>query len=89
MGSGTDILTSINHAHLTVVFATSNHIPTLLKLAPKTPLKLIVSIDDLTTEAKHIINAWADLANVQVLELKDSKSARRQRIARFTEFLFS
>ncbi|KII88692.1 hypothetical protein PLICRDRAFT_689891 [Plicaturopsis crispa FD-325 SS-3] len=69
---GRDSVGDINHAHLTVIFATSQHIPTLLKLAPKVPiLKLIVSIDDLSAESKSILTTWAGVQNVQVKELRD------------------
>jgi long-chain acyl-CoA synthetase len=61
----------INHAHLTVIFASVDHIPILLKVAPKTPLKLIVSMDDLAPRVKKILTAWADVQKVKVLELRD------------------
>ena len=63
---------SINHSHLTVVFATVQHIPTLLALASKVPmLKMIVSIDDLQDEPKRILTAWGNVAKVEVTELRD------------------
>ncbi|KAG5645915.1 hypothetical protein DXG03_005062 [Asterophora parasitica] len=62
----------INHAHLTVVFATSEHIPTLLKLAPNVPiLKRIVCIDDLTQEASKVLLEWSLAQNVQIQELRE------------------
>ncbi|KAG6874279.1 hypothetical protein C0995_001504 [Termitomyces sp. Mi166 len=62
----------INHAHLTVIFSTSDHIPTLLKLASKLPfMKLIVCIDDLTPEAKQILTEWATSQNVQLKQLRE------------------
>lgn len=65
---------SINHAHLSVIFATAQHIPSLLKLVPKAPcLKLIVSIDDLSEEAKAIATTWAEAMGVQVKEMRESK----------------
>ena len=70
----TDAQISINHAHITVIFVTKGHIPTLLKIAPKTPLKLIVCIDDLSEEAKKILTSWGDVQKVQILELRDSKN---------------
>ncbi|KAF8894464.1 hypothetical protein BD779DRAFT_1745129 [Infundibulicybe gibba] len=69
---GRDSVGIINHAHLTVIFSTSDHIPLLLKLAPKVPmLKLIVCIDDLSSESKKIIGEWSQTVNVQVKELRD------------------
>jgi long-chain acyl-CoA synthetase len=65
-------VSSINHAHLSVIFATANHLPSLLKLAPKCPgLKLIVSIDDLSAEAKTLATTWAQAQGIEVRELRD------------------
>ncbi|KIM87577.1 hypothetical protein PILCRDRAFT_815138 [Piloderma croceum F 1598] len=61
----------INHAHITVIFVTKGHIPTLLKNARKTPLKLIVCIDDLSEEAKKIFTSWGEAQGVRMLELRD------------------
>jgi hypothetical protein len=58
---------------LSVIFVTAQHIPTLLKMASKTPtLKLIVSIDPLSTEARAIATTWAEAQGIQVKELADS-----------------
>ncbi|KAI0637080.1 acetyl-CoA synthetase-like protein [Trametes polyzona] len=62
----------INHAELTIVFATPAHIPALLKLAPKTPtLKMIVAMDELTSQAKTVLAAWGETVNVQVKEISE------------------
>ncbi|CDO70787.1 hypothetical protein BN946_scf184798.g102 [Trametes cinnabarina] len=62
----------MNHAELTVVFATPDHIPALLKLAPKAPvLKMIVSMDPLTAETKSVLSAWGETVNVQIKELSE------------------
>ena len=51
---------SINHAHLTVIFATSDHIPTLLKLVPKVPdLKMIVCVDTVPLNVATILKEWS------------------------------
>lgn len=61
--------TSINHAELTVIFATPTHIPSLLKLVPKCPkLKMIVAMDPLPTQTKAALSAWGETLNVQVKE---------------------
>ena len=63
---------SIDHAHLTVVFTTSDHIPTLLKLKQKVPmLKMIVSIDDLSEDGKRILGEWGQTQNVKVTEMQE------------------
>ena len=51
---------SINHAHLTVIFATSDHIPTLLKLVPKVmDLKMIVCVDTVPLNVATILKEWS------------------------------
>lgn len=61
---------SINHAEITVVFVTPDHIPFLLNLAPRVPnLKLIVSLHNLSAESKTILDAWGKEKNIQVINL--------------------
>ena len=63
---------SINHAETTVVFASSNHVQFLLKLAPSVPkLRLVVILDEVPVESKDILVAWGKDKNVQVLSLRD------------------
>ena len=63
---------SINHAETTVVFASSDHVQFLLKLAPSVPkLKLVVILDEVPVESKDILVAWGKDKNVQVLGLND------------------
>jgi long-subunit acyl-CoA synthetase (AMP-forming) len=65
---------SIKHAHLTVIFATAPHLPALLKLVPSCPcLKMIVSIDELSQEAKSIAGNWAQAQGIELRELRDSE----------------
>ncbi|KAF5373058.1 hypothetical protein D9758_001668 [Tetrapyrgos nigripes] len=62
----------IDHAHLSIVFSTPDHLPTLLKAKPKTPmLKIIVSIDALTPESKAILTQWGQAVGVKVMELSE------------------
>lgn len=69
----------INHASLPAVCSSLNHIPTLLKLAPRCPsMKIIVSLDPLSegTEQpglskKDILNAMAAEHGVQVVYIQD------------------
>ncbi|KAF8636675.1 hypothetical protein AX17_003481 [Amanita inopinata Kibby_2008] len=62
----------VNHAHLTVVFSTSDHLPTLLRLANKAPqVRLLVSIDDLTPEAKKVLVEWGQSHDIKVMELRE------------------
>ena len=54
------LLYSIEHAHLSIVFSTSDHIPTLLKLASKVPmLKTIVCINIISPEAARVLKEWS------------------------------
>lgn len=67
---------SINHAELSVVFATANHIPFLLKLAPRVPvMKVIVSMDPLSEETKRVLASWAEERNVKVMDLPERTRA--------------
>ncbi|CAA7267913.1 unnamed protein product [Cyclocybe aegerita] len=51
----------IGHAHLTAIFSTSDHIPTLLKLAPKVPtLKMVVCIDAISSDAAKLLQEWSE-----------------------------
>ncbi|KAF9567606.1 acetyl-CoA synthetase-like protein [Agrocybe pediades] len=51
----------INHAHLSVVFATSDHIPVLLKVAPKVPmLKAIICMDKISPDAAKVLKEWTE-----------------------------
>ncbi|KAF8184890.1 hypothetical protein K438DRAFT_1837051 [Mycena galopus ATCC 62051] len=60
----------INHAELTIIFATMDHIPALLKMASKTPLlKMIVSIDALSPEISKVFTEWGQLHNILVKDL--------------------
>lgn len=69
----------INHAHLNVIFATEPHIPSLLKLIPQCPcLKMIVSIDDLSDEAKSIASNWAQAQGIELRELRDIEADGRK-----------
>lgn len=69
----------LNHSSLTAVCASLNHIPTLLKLAPRCPsLKLIISLDPLSdgaelpgTSKKELLNAMAAEHGVQIHYMRD------------------
>ena len=73
----------INHASLTCVAASVNHIPTLLKIAPRCPsLKLIISLDALTsgheqagTSKKDLLNAMAAQHGIEVHYIEDIEAA--------------
>jgi len=70
--SNGDILHRIEHSHLSVIFATSEHIPLLLKFAPSVPmLRLVISIDDLSLESKRILTSWGETQKVRIMELRE------------------
>ncbi|KAG7086620.1 hypothetical protein E1B28_002563 [Marasmius oreades] len=71
----------IDHAHISVLFTTSDHIPTLLKLKPKVPmLKMIVSIDNLSEEAKRIAVEWGLSQGVKLMELRELEALGKARL---------
>lgn len=52
-----------------MVFATSNHISTLLTLAPKIPcLKLIIVIDKVSVENAKLFAEWGQSNGIKVQE---------------------
>ena len=58
-----------------MIFSTSDHLPTLLKLADKTPqVKLLVSMDDLTDEAKKVLVEWGEIYGIRIMELSERAS---------------
>ncbi|KAJ4467458.1 long-chain-fatty-acid-CoA ligase [Lentinula edodes] len=62
----------INHSHVTSVFTSADHIPTLLKLKPKIPmLKAVVSMDDFTAETRTILTQWGWSVGVHVMDMKE------------------
>jgi long-chain acyl-CoA synthetase len=66
---------SINHAYITVVFSTSDHLPALLTLADKTPqVKLLVSIDGMSPEVKNALEQWGGKIGIKVMELSERTS---------------
>ncbi|KAJ7445716.1 hypothetical protein B0H11DRAFT_1746452 [Mycena galericulata] len=68
---GKDSVGEINHAHLTIIFSTVEHIPNLLKLGPKTPLKLIVSLDPLSPELSKVFTEWGQTHNILVKDIHE------------------
>ncbi|EIN07731.1 acetyl-CoA synthetase-like protein [Punctularia strigosozonata HHB-11173 SS5] len=71
----------INHAYLTVVFVGPQHIPTVLKLAPRIPcLKMVVSLDDLSAEAKPLLTSWADSVNIKLTTLRELEALGKENL---------
>jgi long-chain acyl-CoA synthetase len=63
---------SINHAHLTVIFVTSDHIPTLLKLVPKVPnLKMIVCVDTVPLNVTTVLKEWSQTQGLVFREFSE------------------
>ena len=68
----THITASLNHSEIPIVFATQDHIPALLKLAPKCPnLKMVVAMDELSEETKRVLKAWGETLQVDVKEISE------------------
>ena len=63
---------SLNHSELSIVFATPDHIPALLKLAPKCPvLKMIVSMEPLSEQTRKVLAAWGETLNIQIKKISE------------------
>lgn len=61
-----------NHAPLSIVVASANHIPTLLKNAPATPcLRYVVSMDKLSHQEHTILKAWAASVGVELWQMDE------------------
>ncbi|THH33861.1 hypothetical protein EUX98_g219 [Antrodiella citrinella] len=59
----------INHAETTVVFASAQHIPSLLKMSSRTRLvKIIVAIEPLSAEINVILTAWAHEQGIKLMQ---------------------
>lgn len=55
-----------------MIFATPEHISSLLKLAPLAPvLKMIVSMEPLSPDTKSALSAWGETVNVQIKEIAE------------------
>jgi long-chain acyl-CoA synthetase len=62
----------INHSPLSIVFASSNHIPALLKVAPKCKsLRVVVSMDNLMPKEGSVLKAWSESVGIELWELPD------------------
>ncbi|KAJ7582619.1 long-chain-fatty-acid-CoA ligase [Mycena floridula] len=61
-----------NHAVVSIIFTTADHVPGLVKLAPKIKsLKMIVSFDAFTPEAGKVLQEWSQSQNIQLLHLSE------------------
>ena len=67
-------LRSINHAELSVVFASNDHLAHLLKHSAQFPcLKLIIAMNELPAESKRILTAWGQEKGIQVMEILEGR----------------
>ncbi|KAJ9108937.1 hypothetical protein QFC21_000259 [Naganishia friedmannii] len=61
-----------NHAPLSVVVASADHLPTLLKNAASTPcLRYIISMDKLPAQEATILKTWATSVGLELLLLEE------------------
>ncbi|WVF70999.1 hypothetical protein IAT40_005795 [Kwoniella sp. CBS 6097] len=61
-----------NHCPLSIIFASANHIPSLLKIAPECPsLKVVVSMDPLPRSEHDLLSQWAASLNIELLSMED------------------
>ncbi|KZS99134.1 long-chain-fatty-acid-CoA ligase [Sistotremastrum niveocremeum HHB9708] len=62
----------ITHANLTIIFASSQHVPTLLALGSRIPkIKVIVSIDELNVQTQNIFSTWGKERGIRVIDFKE------------------
>ncbi|KAG8887967.1 hypothetical protein FRB98_008640 [Tulasnella sp. 332] len=62
----------INHAEISLVFSTSQHIPTLLTIAHKTPtMKTIVSMAKLHPSTKEVLSRWGKERGIEIMDLPE------------------
>ncbi len=60
----------VNHAPLSIVFASSGHIPALLKVAPECKsLRVLVSLDDFAPGEEKILQVWAAQSSITLYTL--------------------
>ena len=65
---------SINHSDLSVVFAQSQNVSTLLSLSPKLPtLKIIVALGEIPEDARKIADAWGKERGIRILTLNEGE----------------
>ncbi|WWC60634.1 uncharacterized protein I303_103208 [Kwoniella dejecticola CBS 10117] len=61
-----------NHCPLPIIFASTNHLPSLLKIAPHCPsLKVIVSMDPLPYAERKLLTEWAASLNIELLVMDE------------------
>lgn len=62
----------INHAEVPIIFATQQHVSTLLGLAKRTPtVKTIVSIDKLDYKTKKVLVAWGKEYGIEIMDFPE------------------
>ncbi|GHJ85609.1 hypothetical protein NliqN6_2011 [Naganishia liquefaciens] len=70
-----------NHAPLSIIVASANHIPTLLKNAPATPcLRYVVSMDKLAHQEHTILKAWAASVGVELWQMEELERYGREAV---------
>ncbi|KAG9025800.1 hypothetical protein FRB95_009774 [Tulasnella sp. JGI-2019a] len=62
----------INHSELSLIFCSSNHLPSLIKISDNCPsLKMVVSFDPLDPSKKASLIELASQKGVEIVEMKD------------------
>ncbi len=75
----TPLTYSTNHTPLSIIFATANHLPALIKIAPQCPqLRVIVSIDTLPRAERSVLSQWAESVGLELLVFDELEAFGKQ-----------
>ncbi|TCD63627.1 hypothetical protein EIP91_005178 [Steccherinum ochraceum] len=62
----------INHAETSIIFASAQHLPSLLKMSSRTPLvKVLVAMEPLSGETKNILESWGQERGIKIMQFHE------------------
>ena len=64
---------SCNHAEISIVFVGAVHLTSVLALAPRIKLKVVVSFDEPNKDTRHVVSAWAKHRGIEFFSLNERK----------------
>ncbi|WRT65995.1 uncharacterized protein IL334_002946 [Kwoniella shivajii] len=61
-----------NHCPISITFASSNHLASILKMAPKCPsLRIVVSMDPLAPSEHNLLSQWAASIGIELMTMDE------------------